>query len=207
MSFDRHPKLMLVVATVSVIVAWFGAMRLLAFMGVSQNLIIIIAPISSVVVAMVFLYLGRNKLRGPKETDISSMLDLEGPMLVTGAQAPNPMVAAEVPAEPEAESPMVAAEVPEPESPMVAAEVPAEPEAESPMIAAEMPTSVQRVMNEIEKRAEIRCLVITAPSHGVLQDRLNNWLSGNYGRVVSTSMAMNEKGFFLTVFYEPSPVQ
>jgi hypothetical protein len=117
------------------------------------------------------------------------------------------MVAAEVP-EPEAEPPMVAAEVPEPEAepPMVAAEVP-EPEAEPPMVASEIPTSVQRVMNEIEKRAEIRCLVITAPSHGVLQDRLNNWLSGNYGRVVSTSMAMNEKGFFLTVFYEPAPVQ
>jgi hypothetical protein len=168
-------------------------MRLLAFMGVSQNLIIVIAPISSVVVAMIFLYLGRNKLRGPKEDDISSMLDLESPMLVQGAQVQSPQVAAEVP-EPEAEPPMVAAEVPE-------------PEAEPPMVASEIPTSVQRVMNEIEKRAEIRCLVITAPSHGVLQDRLNNWLSGNYGRVVSTSMAMNEKGFFLTVFYEPAPVQ
>ena len=139
MSFDRHPKLMLVVATVCVIIAWFGAMRLLAFMGVSQNLIIVIAPISSVVVAMIFLYLGRNKLRGPKEDDISSMLDLESPMLVQGAQAQSPQVAAEVP-EPEAEPPMVAAEVPEPEAepPMVAAEVP-EPEAEPPMVAAEVP--------------------------------------------------------------------
>jgi len=105
---------------------------------------------------------------------------------------------------------MIAAETPaaEPEqSPMIAAETPAAEPEQSPMIAAEMPASVQRVMNEIEKRGEIRCLVITAPSHGILQDRLNNWLSGSYGRVVSSSMAMNEKGFFLTVFYEPSAVQ
>ena len=176
MSFDRHPRLMLVVATACVIVAWFGAMRLLAFMGVSQNFIIVIAPISSVVVAMIFLYLGRKKLRGPKDSEFSPLLELESPIMATGGQAPSPMIAAEVPA--------------------------AEPE--SPMIAAEMPASVQRVMNEIEKSSEIRCLVITAPSHGVLQDRLNNWLSGSYGRVVSTSMAMNEKGFFLTLFYEPS---
>ena len=180
MSFDRHPRLMLVVATACVIVAWYGAMRLLAFMGVSQNLIIIIAPISSVVVAMIFLFLGRKRLRGPKDSDFSPLLELESPIMVTGGQAPSPMIAAETPA--------------------------AEPE-QSPMIAAEMPASVQRVMNEIEKRGEIRCLVITAPSHGILQDRLNNWLSGSYGRVVSSSMAMNEKGFFLTVFYEPSAVQ
>jgi hypothetical protein len=193
MSFDRHPRLMLVVATACVIVAWYGAMRLLAFMGVSQNLIIIIAPISSVVVAMIFLFLGRKRLRGPKDSDFSPLLELESPIMVTGGQAPSPMIAAEMPAEPE-------------QSPMIAAEMPAEPE-QSPMIAAEMPASVQRVMNEIEKRSEIRCLVITAPSHGILQDRLNNWLSGSYGRVVSSSMAMNEKGFFLTVFYEPSAVQ
>ncbi|HEV8387546.1 MAG TPA: hypothetical protein VGQ03_07985 [Nitrososphaera sp.] len=195
MSFDRHPRLMLVVATACVIVAWFGAMRLLAFMGVSQNFIIIIAPISSVVVAMIFLYLGRKKLRGPKDSDFSPFLELESPIMVTGGQAPNPMIAAETP-------------TPEPEqNPMIATETPAAEPEQSPMIAAEMPASVQRVMNEIEKRSEIRCLVITAPSHGVLQDRLNNWLSGSYGRVVSTSMAMNEKGFFLTLFYEPSAVQ
>ena len=195
MSFDRHPRLMLVVATACVIVAWFGAMRLLAFMGVSQNLIIIIAPISSVVVAMIFLFLGRKRLRGPKDSDFSPLLELESPIMVTGGQAPSPMIAAETPAAEPEQSPMIAAETPA-----------AEPE-QSPMIAAEMPASVQRVMNEIEKRGEIRCLVITAPSHGILQDRLNNWLSGSYGRVVSSSMAMNEKGFFLTVFYEPSAVQ
>ncbi|MGI0026059.1 MAG: hypothetical protein ACREA4_13065, partial [Nitrososphaera sp.] len=119
MSFDKHPRLMLVVATVCVIIAWFGAMRLLAFMGVSQNLIIIIAPISSVVVAMIFLFLGRKKLRGPRDSDISSMLELESPILVTGAQAQSPMIAAEMPAaEPEAQSPMIAAEMPaaEPEA-------------------------------------------------------------------------------------------
>ena len=192
MSFDRHPRLMLVVATACVIVAWFGAMRLLAFMGFSQNFIIVIAPISSVVVAMIFLYLGRKKLRGPKDSDFSPLLELESPIMVTGGQAPSPMIAAEMPAA-------------EPESPMIAAEMPAA-QPEIPMIAAEIPASVQRVMNEIEKRSEIRCLVITAPSHGVLQDRLNNWLSGSYGRVVSSSMAMNEKGFFLTLFYEPSAV-
>jgi len=186
---------MLVVATACVIVAWYGAMRLLAFMGVSQNLIIIIAPISSVVVAMIFLFLGRKRLRGPKDSDFSPLLELESPIMVTGGQAPSPMIAAETPAAEPEQSPMIAAETPA-----------AEPE-QSPMIAAEMPASVQRVMNEIEKRSEIRCLVITAPSHGILQDRLNNWLSGSYGRVVSSSMAMNEKGFFLTVFYEPSAVQ
>src|SRR6185503_10756326 len=195
MSFDRHPRLMLVIATACVIVAWYGAMRLLAFMGVSQNLIIIIAPISSVVVAMIFLFLGRKRLRGPRDSDFSPLLELESPIMVTGGQAPSPMIAAETPAAEPEQSPMIAAETPA-----------AEPE-QSPMIAAEIPASVERVMNEIEKRSEIRCLVITAPSHGVLQDRLNNWLSGSYGRVVSTSMAMNEKGFFLTLFYEPSAVQ
>src|SRR6185503_2588490 len=225
MSFDRHPRLMLVIATACVIVAWYGAMRLLAFMGVSQNLIIIIAPISSVVVAMIFLFLGRKRLRGPRDSDFSPLLELESPIMVTGGQAPSPMIAAETPAAEPEQSPMIAAETPaaepeqspmiaaetpaaEPEqSPMIAAETPAAEPEQSPMIAAEMPASVQRVMNEIEKRGEIRCLVITAPSHGILQDRLNNWLSGSYGRVVSSSMAMNEKGFFLTVFYEPSAVQ
>jgi hypothetical protein len=185
-------------------------MRLLAFMGVSQNFIIIIAPISSVVVAMIFLYLGRKKLRGPKDSDFSPFLELESPIMVTGGQAPNPMIAAETPTPEPEQSPMIAAETPTPEpeqNPMIATETPAAEPEQSPMIAAEMPASVQRVMNEIEKRSEIRCLVITAPSHGVLQDRLNNWLSGSYGRVVSTSMAMNEKGFFLTLFYEPSAVQ
>jgi hypothetical protein len=210
MSFDRHPRLMLVVATACVIVAWYGAMRLLAFMGVSQNLIIIIAPISSVVVAMIFLFLGRKRLRGPKDSDFSPLLELESPIMVTGGQAPSPMIAADTPAAEPEQSPMIAADTPaaEPEqSPMIAADTPAAEPEPSSMIAADTPASVPRVMNEIEKRSEIRCLVITAPSHGVLQDRLNNWLSGSYGRVVSTSMAMNEKGFFLTVFYEPSAAQ
>lgn len=271
MSFDNHPRLMLVVAMLCVIIAWFGAMRLMAFVGVPQEIIIVTAPISSVVVALIFLYLGRNKLRGAKEPEASFMQKLESPIVVGGMQPPEPVItaeiggddaeqstlmAAEMPTTEPEPSPVITAENPAPEvevsSPMVefekpvpeqeivtqvpAAEIPtAEPEApvepmlkeklvaelevlnsvtssemtiahpttKIPMVADEIPTSVKKVMNEIQKRIELRCIVITAPSHGVLQDRLNNWLSGSYGRVVSTSMAMNDKGFFLTVFYEP----
>jgi len=65
-------------------------------------------------------------------------------------------------------------------------------------------TALEKQMTDIEKfKEELRCIIIAAPSHGVLQDRLNNWLSGSYGRVVSSSMAKDDKGFYLTVFYQP----
>lgn len=64
-------------------------------------------------------------------------------------------------------------------------------------------TVVDRSKQQIARKIDQRCIVIAAPSHGVLQDRLNNWLSGGYGRVISASMAMNGKGFYLTLFYEP----
>ena len=241
MSFEKHPRLMLVIAVLCVVIVWFGAMRLMAFLGVPQEIIIVTAPVSSVVVAVIFLYLGRNNLKGTKETLVSQDLQLESPILVGGIQSPSPIIADEaLPAEIEDPYPMVEeTQVPEPEIVMpinpvevqtesqilveplreetpitelkeqsieIATEVAiAQPTTQIPMVADEIPTSVQKVMNEIQKRIELRCIVITAPSHGVLQDRLNNWLSGSYGRVVSTSMAMNEKGFFLTVFYEPYP--
>lgn len=47
------------------------------------------------------------------------------------------------------------------------------------------------------------CIILTASTHGVMQDRFNNWLEGGYGKVISTSLAINEKGFFMTVTYEP----
>jgi hypothetical protein len=72
--------------------------------------------------------------------------------------------------------------------------------------AAESMEVVDRSKQQITKKVEQRCIVIAAPSHGVLQDRLNNWLSGGYGRVISASMAINGKGFYLTLFYEPLEV-
>jgi hypothetical protein len=232
---------MLVIAVLCVVVVWFGAMRLMAFLGVPQDIIIVTAPVSSVVVAVIFLYLGRNNLKGARETPVSQVQQLESPILVGGIQSPDPITAAESPlAEMEDPFPIVDVEAPAPKPefvmqtpevqvPVVGSQITVEPlhdemhvakstepgletptevtvahpAAQIPMIADEIPTSVKKVMNEIQKRIEVRCIVITAPSHGVLQDRLNNWLSGSYGRVVSTSMAMNEKGFFLTVFYEP----
>lgn len=51
-----------------------------------------------------------------------------------------------------------------------------------------------------------RCLIITAPSHGVLQDRANNWLSGNYGKVESLSLSFTDKGAFMAIYYAaPDP--
>jgi hypothetical protein len=46
------------------------------------------------------------------------------------------------------------------------------------------------------------CLILAAPTHGALQDRANYWLSGNYGKVISSTMSTTEKGFYLTIFYE-----
>jgi hypothetical protein len=244
MSFEKHPRLMLVIAMLCVVIAWFGAMRLMAFLGVPQEIIIVTAPISSVVVAVIFLYLGRKNLKGPKETIVPQTQQLESPILVGGLQSPSPMTASDalptqtedphltVDANAPAPEPEMAMQVNQAEVPAAESEIPGEPlrkdapvveleepgpqiatevaitpsEPQIPMMADEIPTSVKKVMNEIQKRVELRCIVITAPSHGVLQDRLNNWLSGSYGRVVSTSMAMNDKGFFLTVFYEPYPV-
>lgn len=80
---------------------------------------------------------------------------------------------------------------------------PMEPAAAIMSTAEEMPPAVQRVIEAIERHRDMKCLVISAPSHGILQDRLNNWLSGRYGQVVSTSMVANDKGFFLALFYEP----
>jgi hypothetical protein len=46
------------------------------------------------------------------------------------------------------------------------------------------------------------CLILSAPTHGVLQDRMNYWLRGGYGKVTSSSMAATEKGFYITIFYD-----
>lgn len=46
------------------------------------------------------------------------------------------------------------------------------------------------------------CLILSAPTHGVLQDRMNYWLKGGYGKVTSSSMVVTEKGFYLTIFYD-----
>jgi hypothetical protein len=46
------------------------------------------------------------------------------------------------------------------------------------------------------------CLILAAHTHGVLQDRANYWLSGKYGKVISSTMTATEKGFYLAIFYE-----
>lgn len=51
-----------------------------------------------------------------------------------------------------------------------------------------------------------RCLILAAPTHGVLQDRLNYWLSGNYGTIKSTAMTSTDKGFFMSVIYQESKI-
>lgn len=196
-AFDKRPKMMVVVATASVIIAWFVAMYLLAFFGFPQSWIVMIAPISSIIVAGIFLYLGRNKLRGSGASS-ASVLELDSPVLPAKGNTAELANIAEVTEDvaplrstaPDDMLPSARTEVHE--------EVPKAAEESS-----EIPTAVRKVMDEIEKRSDVRCIIIAAPSHGVLQDRLNNWLSGGYGRVVSASMAMNGKGFYLTVFYEP----
>jgi hypothetical protein len=188
--------MMVVVATASVIVAWFVAMYLLAFFGFPQSWIVMIAPISSIIVAGIFLYLGRNKLRGSAASS-ASVLELDNPVLPAKGNAAQQASITEftedvAPARSTAPDDML------PSARTEVLEVPKTAEESS-----EIPTAVRKVMDEIEKRSDVRCIIIAAPSHGVLQDRLNNWLSGGYGRVVSASMAMNGKGFYLTVFYEP----
>jgi hypothetical protein len=51
-----------------------------------------------------------------------------------------------------------------------------------------------------------RCLILAAPSHGTLQDRANNWLSGHYGLVKSTALTATEKGVFMTILYEANGI-
>ncbi len=190
--FDEHPKLILPVTTISLIAAWVGAMYLLVFVGFPQNWIIIVAPVSSVVAAGLFLYIGRDKIRGAPATE-KPVLELDGPVIAADASLENPVIAADA----SLENPVIAADA-SLENPVIAADA----SLKNPVIA------VNRSKQEIERlREELRCIIIAAPSHGVLQDRLNNWLSGGYGHVTSTSMAMNEKGFYLTVFYEPAEVQ
>jgi len=53
----------------------------------------------------------------------------------------------------------------------------------------------------VVRPTEQRCLILAAPTHGVLQDRMNYWLKGGYGKVTSSSMAVTEKGFYMTIFY------
>lgn len=62
---------------------------------------------------------------------------------------------------------------------------------------------VDRTKQQIARKDDQRCIIISAPNHGMLQDRLNNWLSSGTGRVVHASMASDGKGFYLTIFYEP----
>lgn len=79
------------------------------------------------------------------------------------------------------------------------AETEIQPIKESASAADDIP---ERVIEHIE-----RCLILAAPTHGVLQDRLNYWLSGNYGTIKSTAMTSTDKGFFLSIIYEQKTVK
>ena len=202
MTTSNRPRLALIVAAVCVVATWFGIMLLLNYMQVERNLIMMMAPASSGVLAVVFLYLGMGK-RGHPVSKSPHLPELSGDIASTGVTEVAHMPveipdrkeeAAIIVEEPVAHSPFQSA---------IMAEVPQN----TTVTAAEIPQSVHKIMDAIEKRTELRCLMIAAPSHGVLQDRLNNWLGGKYGRLVSTSMAANEKGFYLAVFYEPFPMQ
>lgn len=46
------------------------------------------------------------------------------------------------------------------------------------------------------------CLILAERTHGALQDRVNYWLSGNYGIVKGSTVTASEKGVFMTIFYE-----
>jgi hypothetical protein len=200
MAINERPRIVLIVAAVCVVGAWFGIMLLLNYIQVERNLILTMAPASSVVLAVVFLYLGKNRHpvgNGPP------MLELSDDIISTRVteQARMPVDISE-----RKEEAAIVVEEPVTHSPFqstIMAEVPQN----TAVTATEIPESVHKIMDAIEKRTELRCLMIAAPSHGVLQDRLNNWLGGKYGRLVSTSMAANEKGFYLAVFYEPFPMQ
>ena len=197
MAIDRRP--VLVVATVGVVAAWFGVMSLLNFMQFERSLIIMMAPASAGVLAGVFLYLGGEKDRHPMDNS-QSMQESSG-----GIESTEETERAAMPVDIPERKEGTAIIVEEPVAlslPLTAimAQV-----SQDTTIATEIPASVHKIMDSIEKRNELRCLMIAAPSHGVLQDRLNNWLSGKYGRVVSSSMATSEKGFYMALFYEPSP--
>jgi hypothetical protein len=60
----------------------------------------------------------------------------------------------------------------------------------------------ERVPIATSNQVTQHCLILAAPSHGVLQDRANYWLSGKYGKVISSTMSTTEKGFYLAIFYE-----
>jgi hypothetical protein len=65
----------------------------------------------------------------------------------------------------------------------------------------QLPVVVPTDQFPVVRPAEQRCLILAAPTHGVLQDRMNYWLKGGYGKVTSSSMAVTEKGFYMTIFY------
>lgn len=65
----------------------------------------------------------------------------------------------------------------------------------------QLPVAVPNDQFPVLRPAEQRCLILAAPTHAVLQDRMNYWLKGGYGKVTSSSMAVTEKGFYMTIFY------
>jgi hypothetical protein len=54
----------------------------------------------------------------------------------------------------------------------------------------------------LEKPSTQCCLILAERSHGALQDRVNYWLSGNYGIVRSSTVTTSVKGVYMTIFYE-----
>jgi len=60
---------------------------------------------------------------------------------------------------------------------------------------------LQKAPRPVAKPANQRCLMLAAPTHGVLQDRTNYWLLGGYGKVTGHSLAITDKGFYLAIFY------
>jgi len=53
---------------------------------------------------------------------------------------------------------------------------------------------------------QTRCLILSAPTHGILQDRANYWLGGKYGKVVGLAISVNDKSAHMAIFYSaPAP--
>jgi hypothetical protein len=195
MAIDKRP--VLVLATIGVVAAWFGVMSLLNFMQFERTLIIMMAPASAGVLAVAFLYLGRERHRLPMD-NIQTLQASSGDIKST-EEIERPVMPVDIPER--KEEPAIIVEEPVALSLPLSAIMAQVSQVNT--IATEIPASVNKIMDSIEKRTEMRCLMIAAPSHGVLQDRLNNWLSGKHGRVVSSSMASSEKGFYMALFYEP----
>lgn len=62
--------------------------------------------------------------------------------------------------------------------------------------------AAEREARNVEPRKKQACIILGAPNHGVLQDRVNYWLANEQGTVRSMTIAIANNGIYMAIIFE-----